>query len=52
MTNAKAIFWFTITMQIVAVAFWVSVTFMVLGIVVVNSGAYSQFLPAHAFSPQ
>lgn len=47
MTNAKAIFWFTITMQIVAVAFWVSVTFMVLGIVVVNSGAYSQFLPAH-----
>jgi hypothetical protein len=47
MTNAKAIFWFTIIMQIVAIAFWVSVSFMVLGMVVANSEAYSQLLPAH-----
>jgi len=43
--NGQTLLRFTIIMQVIAVAFWVSVSFIILGIVVINSKAYDQLLP-------
>jgi hypothetical protein len=47
MTNAQALLRFTVIMQVIAVALWVSASFIVLGIVVINSKAYDNLLPAN-----
>lgn len=46
MTNAQLLLRFTTVMQVIAVALWVSGSFIALGIVVISSGAYQDLLPA------
>lgn len=43
--NAQILLRFTTVMQVIAVVLWVSGAFIVLGIIVINSGAYTDLLP-------